>query len=77
MIKLCLAGAAGHVGRELTRAISGSQDLVLVSAVGRSHAGKSLKDIGGGPGADIRIHGSVAEALQAGPAEVFIDYTRP
>ena len=77
MIKLCLAGAAGHVGRELTRAILGSQDLALVSAVGRRHAGKSLQDIGGGPRTDIRIHASVAEALQAGPAEVFIDYTRP
>ena len=77
MIKLCLAGASGHVGRELTRAILGSQDLVLVSAVGRSHAGESLKDIVDEMRADARIHASVAEALQAGPAEVFIDYTRP
>lgn len=77
MIKLCLAGAAGHVGRELTRAIFASDDLALVSAVGRSHAGRSLQDVVGEPCADIRIHASVAEALQAGPAEVFIDYTRP
>jgi len=77
MIKLCLAGATGHVGRELTRAISTSGDLALVSAVGRSHAGESLRDINGEPCAGVRLHASVVEALQAGPAEVFIDYTRP
>lgn len=77
MIKLCLAGASGHVGRELASAIFAAGDLALVSAVGRSHAGKSLRDIGCEPCADIRLHASVAAALQAGPADVFIDYTHP
>ena len=35
-LNICLAGAAGHVGRELTKAILDSKDLALASAVGRA-----------------------------------------
>ena len=34
-IRICLAGAAGHVGRELVKAILSANDLELVSAVGK------------------------------------------
>lgn len=76
-IRICLAGAAGHVGRELVRAILAADDLVLVSAVGKSSAGKKLSGIVGDTRADMLVHKSVAEALAAAPADVLIDYTKP
>lgn len=76
-IRLCLAGAAGHVGRELVRAVLDAEDLELVSAVGRSHAGQSLAEVTGDARADLRIQGDVSMALRSSPTEVFVDYTRP
>jgi 4-hydroxy-tetrahydrodipicolinate reductase len=60
MIRVCLAGATGWVGRPLAAAIQASEDLELVASVARS----------GGPG----IIGSVEEALRI-PSDVFVDYT--
>lgn len=76
-LKVCLAGATGHVGRELTRAILDADDLLLVSAVGRTNAGQRLSDVTGEARADVRVYAGVAEALKAAPADVLIDYTRP
>jgi 4-hydroxy-tetrahydrodipicolinate reductase len=76
-IRICLAGAAGHVGRELAKAILGTDDLMLVSAVGRSSAGKKLSGVIGDGRADMVVYKSVAEALAAAPADVLIDYTKP
>src|SRR5579859_73813 len=76
-LKICLAGASGHVGQELAKAILDSDDLVLASAVGKSSAGKRLADVGGDPRATLMVQGSVAGALAAAPAEVLIDYTKP
>jgi 4-hydroxy-tetrahydrodipicolinate reductase len=75
--RICLAGAAGHVGRELTRAILDTEDLTLVSAVGKRSAGQSLADLTGDARAAVKVHASVAEALKAAPADVLIDYTHP
>ena len=76
-LKVCLAGAAGHVGRELSRAILDADDLVLVSAVGRASAGKKLSTVTGEARTDVMVHAGVAAALEAVSADVFIDYTRP
>ncbi len=76
-LKICLAGAAGHVGRELVKAILDSKDLVLASAVGRGGAGKPLVGLIGEARASVTLHASVTQALAAAPADVFIDYTRP
>ena len=76
-INICLAGAAGHVGRELTKAILDSKDLALTCAVGRSGAGKPLAGLIGDPRASAMLYASAAQALAAAAAEVFIDYTRP
>jgi 4-hydroxy-tetrahydrodipicolinate reductase len=76
-IRVCLVGAAGHVGRELVKAILDTDDLTLVSAVGKSSAGKKLSGVIGNGRADLLVHASVAEALAAAPADVLIDYTKP
>ncbi|HLW75082.1 MAG TPA: 4-hydroxy-tetrahydrodipicolinate reductase [Gammaproteobacteria bacterium] len=76
-LKVCLAGAAGHVGRELTRAILDADDIVLVSAVGRKSAGKKLSAVTGEARADILVYADIATALKTAPVDVLIDYTRP
>ena len=76
-IRICLAGATGHVGRELVKAIMASGDLTLAAAVGNKSAGQQLAAVIGEPRVDIPVHSSVADALKAAPCDVFIDYTRP
>lgn len=75
-INISLAGA-GHVGRELVKAILDADDLQLVSVVGKSSAGKKLSGIIGDGRTDLVVQASVAEALAAAPADVLIDYTKP
>lgn len=76
-IRICLAGAAGHVGQELVKAILDSTDLQLVSAVGKTSAGKQLAEITRDARAQILVHKGIAEALSAAPADMLIDYTKP
>jgi 4-hydroxy-tetrahydrodipicolinate reductase len=66
MIRICLAGATGWVGRPLAEAIQESGDLALVAAVARSASGQRI--------GEIAISGSVEEALRT-PSDVFVDYT--
>lgn len=76
-LKVCLAGAAGHVGLELTRAILDTDDLTLVSAVGKRSAGQRLSAVSGDARADLPVHADVTAALADVKADVLIDYTRP
>ena len=61
MIRVCLAGATGWVGRPLASAIRDADDLELVAAISRR---------GGG---DV-THTSLEDALRV-PSDVFVDYT--
>jgi 4-hydroxy-tetrahydrodipicolinate reductase len=68
MIRVCVAGATGWVGRSLVQAVTSSDDLLLKSAVSRSAAGKDLDEAPGVP-----IYATVSEALEE--VDVLIDYT--
>ena len=61
MIRVCLAGATGWVGRPLASAIREADDLDLVASVARR-------------GGDAITHTSIEEALRV-PSDVFVDYT--
>lgn len=74
-LKVCIAGATGWVGNPLSIAVSQANDLSLVGAVSRSHKGQSLRDVVGDSSPDLRISGTVAEALEA-PTDVLVDYTK-
>jgi len=69
LLKVCLAGATGHVGQELAQAIFATSDLRLVSAVGRRAAGQRL--------GEVTLDATLTAALQRGAADVVIDYTHP
>jgi 4-hydroxy-tetrahydrodipicolinate reductase len=76
MIRVCLAGATGWAGSELARAMAGLDDLSLVAAVSRTHAGRNLGDVLGEPHLTCPVYTTAAEAL-AGGCDVLVEYTKP
>jgi 4-hydroxy-tetrahydrodipicolinate reductase len=75
-LRICVAGATGWAGSALSRGIFEASDMELVSAVSRTHAGKTLDKVIGIEGLTTPIFATVPEALQAGP-NVFVEYTKP
>jgi 4-hydroxy-tetrahydrodipicolinate reductase len=75
-LKICVAGATGWAGSELSRAICGVEDLELVAAISRSHAGKRLAEVIGTRGLATPIFGTVEDALKTNP-DVLVEYTKP
>ena len=73
-LKVCVAGATGWVGSELSRGIAAADDLTMVAAVARRHAGQVLGDVLGEPRLAAPIFAGVDEAL-AGPCDVLVEYT--
>jgi len=74
-LNVCIAGATGWIGRPLCAAVSESVDLNLVGAVSRTHKGRSLKDVVADINLDVKISGSVAEALDTS-TDVLVDFTK-
>jgi 4-hydroxy-tetrahydrodipicolinate reductase len=60
VIRVCIAGITGWVGRPLAEAVKAATDLELVAGVSRS---------------DSASFSSVAEALDSVPTDVLVDYT--
>jgi 4-hydroxy-tetrahydrodipicolinate reductase len=75
-LRVCIAEATGWAGSELARGIAATDDLALVAAVARRHAGQPLGAVLAEPQLQATIHASVAEAL-AQPCDVFVEYTGP
>lgn len=74
-LRVCLAGATGRVGRALARAVAGTEDLRLVAAVARLHAGRRLGDVLKVPEIDAFIAPSVEDALDEVEVDVLVDFT--
>lgn len=75
-LNVCVAGATGWAGSALARGIVASNDLSLVAAVSRTHAGTILGDALGIDGITTPIFATSAEALAVHP-DVFVEYTKP
>jgi 4-hydroxy-tetrahydrodipicolinate reductase len=75
-IRICLAGATGWAGSALARAIAKSDDITLVSAVSRTHAGHKLGDVLDEPLPNCMVYATAPEAL-AHPCDVFFEFTKP
>lgn len=73
MTAVCIAGATGWTGRALVSGVLAAPDLELVSAVGRSAAGRDLGEALGGETLGVRVHAGVGEALEG--VDVLVDYT--
>jgi len=76
-IRVCLAGATGWAGSAVAHAIAQLDDMTLVSAVSRTHAGKILGDVLGDPRLTCQIYATTEEALVAQPCDVFFEFTKP
>ena len=75
-IRVCLAGATGWAGSALARGIAQSNDIEIVSAVSRTHAGHILGDVLAEPRLTCPVYAAGQEAL-AHPCDVFVEYTKP
>jgi 4-hydroxy-tetrahydrodipicolinate reductase len=75
-LKICVAGATGWAGSELSRAIFRCEDMELVAAISRSGAGKTLGEAIGSEGLTAPIFATVEDALKTKP-DVFVEYTKP
>jgi 4-hydroxy-tetrahydrodipicolinate reductase len=75
MIRLCIAGVTGNVGRGLARAVAKSDDVQLVAAVARRLVGRSVGDAIGEAKLDATIAATIDGAL-ATPFDVLVDFTR-
>jgi 4-hydroxy-tetrahydrodipicolinate reductase len=73
---VCLAGATGWAGSAVARAIAQSDDIELVGAISRTHAGKMLGEILAEPRLTCSIYATAEEAL-ANPCDVFFEFTKP
>lgn len=73
-LRVCVAGVTGHVGRLLAATIMKQSDLALTSAVARSAAGRTVGEVLACD-SDVKIRGSVAEALAQDQFDVLVDYT--
>ncbi len=76
-IRVCLAGATGWAGSALTYALVKTDDIKLVSAISRTHAGKKLSDVLSESNLDSPIYATAQEALTANPCDVFFEFTKP
>jgi len=76
-INVCLAGATGWAGSAVARAIAELEDITLVSAVSRTHAGQVLGDVLEEPRLTCSVFATAQEALKAHPCDVFFEFTKP
>ena len=70
-IKVCVAGATGWAGSELSKGIFSASDMKFVAAISRSHAGRTLGEVIGVDGLNTPIFETVENALQTNP-DVFV-----
>lgn len=75
-LKICVAGATGWAGSELSKGIFGEDDMELVAGISRSHAGKTLGETIGMEGLNAAVFGNVEDALKTNP-DFFVEYTHP
>lgn len=75
-MKVCVVGATGGVGRWLVRAVLGSDDFVLHSAVARTSAGQDVGTAIGDDPCGIIVVDDIEVAFEGKP-DVVIDYTHP
>ena len=76
-IRVSLAGATGWAGSAVARAIAQLEDITLVSAVSRTHAGKTLGDVLAEPNLTCSVYATAEEALATQACDVFFEFTKP
>ena len=76
-IRVCLAGATGWAGSAVAHTIAKLDDIVLVSAVFRTHSGKTLDVVLNESALPCPVYATAQDALAAQPCDVFFEFTKP
>lgn len=74
-VRVAVAGAAGRMGRTVVKAVHDDSGTELAAAIDRSLVGQDAGELAGVGSLGIPVSASLAEALQAGNAEVLVDFT--
>jgi len=74
VIRVCVAGATGWVGRILTRELLRSEEFQLTGTICRQRVGEDIGLVLGGEAVGVR---TVSVLSEAAPADVLIDFTGP
>ncbi len=74
-IRVAVIGAGGRMGAQTCRALADVEDLELVAAVGRSHAGQTVGAVAG-TDSEVTIVSSIDE-LDAANVDVAVEFTGP
>lgn len=75
MIRVCLVGAAGKMGREITRALAKEKDFVLVGACDIQEVGKDVGVLAGTAPFGVLIEEGLEEVLGKTSPQVVCDFT--
>jgi 4-hydroxy-tetrahydrodipicolinate reductase len=76
MIRVGVIGAAGRMGRVVCRAVADADDLQLVAAIDRSHAGERVDDLSGAASGDLTVDDRLESLTDVG-ADVVAEFTHP
>ncbi len=74
-LRVAVVGAAGRMGMEVVRALSGLEDVQVVAAIDRVEVGKRTADLIGRDVADLPIEEALDKALDRTGAQVVVDFT--
>jgi 4-hydroxy-tetrahydrodipicolinate reductase len=74
-IKVIVVGAAGRMGREVVKAVSGADDMALVAAVDRTHLGEPVADLVAGAPAGLVVRDDFAAAVAETRPTVCVDFS--
>ncbi|MFA9431257.1 4-hydroxy-tetrahydrodipicolinate reductase [Egicoccus sp. AB-alg2] len=74
-VRVGVIGAAGRMGSEVCRAVSGTDDLRLVAAVDPHHGGASLRDVAG-IDTDLTVAADL-DAIVDADCDVAVEFTGP
>ncbi len=77
VIRFCVAGITGQMGREVVRTLPQWKGLELVSGVASKAGGLKLQDILGQASPDLIIGGDLRDELRNKKFDVLVDLTRP
>ena len=77
MIKVCIAGAAGWAGSELSKEVFNHTNMQLVGALSRNNKGENLVEILNLGSRNIPIFEDMETTLSTVDFDVLVDYTKP
>jgi len=76
-IKVAVSGANGKMGREVVKAVTGENNLLLVGAVDRKFVGQDIGDVVGIKPTGVLIKDDLKEMLISCQPDVVVDFTFP